>query len=508
MGPTPGKIRILVADDEMSIRLGCEKILQSEGFEVVTVDNGLKALESFDEKPFDLVLLDLMMPGMNGLAVLAEIKARDPDVVNIMITGYASFETAVKAIQDGAYDYVPKPFTPGELKIVVRRALERRQLLLRNRRLQEERERTMRDLALEQSRVRSILNAMPEPLLVFNAERELVLFNPAGRVFLKNLTDLIGKKMSEAIILPNLIAAIDEVWQKLSSTVEAVAVEVEDPENKQTWLMNADALSDDKGGKFSEGGNLRGAVVVLSNITPMKDLERAKSRFVSIVAHELKAPVAAIEGYLDLIIGDLDEAMEKFRPKLERCRDRANLLQRLIRELLDISRIEQGRIERTIEMLDPMPIIAEVVEFHKLEADKRGISISIEPPKQPVSIRADRTEVNRIFTNLISNAIKYNKDKGSIVVSCGMHGAFWRCSVTDTGIGIPRNHLVNIGEEFFRVKNSQTVQISGTGLGVSIVKRLLDLNHARLMIASEEGEGSTFTVYWPVDAGAISSKQG
>jgi DNA-binding NtrC family response regulator len=176
--------RILVADDESSIRIGCHKILSEDGHEVVTVADGLAAVEAFRASAFDLVLLDLSMPGLDGLQVIPRLRELDPSAVVVMITGYASFETAVQAIQAGAYDYVPKPFTPSELRIVVKRALEKRALIVERLELQRERERSLKDLAFEQSRTRTIINAMAEPLLVVNAARELVFVNPAARRFL------------------------------------------------------------------------------------------------------------------------------------------------------------------------------------------------------------------------------------------------------------------------------------------------------------------------------------
>ena len=131
MSQTLEKAKILIADDEASIRIGCQHILTAEGHEVIPAEDGLIALEKFKETPADLVLLDLMMPGKDGLSLIPDLLAVDPSVVIIMITGYASFETAVKAIQLGAYDYVPKPFTPNELKIVVQRSLEKRFLILK-----------------------------------------------------------------------------------------------------------------------------------------------------------------------------------------------------------------------------------------------------------------------------------------------------------------------------------------------------------------------------------------
>lgn len=476
--------RILVADDENSIRMGCEKILTAEGYQIVTVADGRAAVTAYTQNPFDVILLDLRMPQLDGLGVIQEVKKFDPDAVIVMITGYASFETAVKAVQSGAYDYVPKPFTPSELRITVSRAMERRRLI-------RERERTLQDLAQERSRTRVIIDAMAEPMLVVNDQQELVMWNPAASRFLLSEHRLQGQPLASCLAWQSMA----QTFAKLISEAGAeasLATEIESPDRHQTWLMSVTPL-----GPSAQGG--KGWVMVFSDVTPMKDLERAKSRFVSMVAHELKAPIGAIQGYLDLIRGDLNESQADFRQKIERCSVRAEQLLQLIRELLDLSRIEQGRIERRLESCNPWEAIREVCTFLEQEAAAKGVSLIFqESPSGSPMIRADRQELTQIFTNLVTNAIKYNRSGGKVTISEETSLHSWRCTVQDTGIGIDAKHLEHIGEEFFRVKSSQTVSISGTGLGMSIVRRLLALNHATLEIVSTVGTGSAFTLVWPI----------
>ena len=129
MPPTP---RILVIDDEEAVRDSSKQVLTKEGFEIVTAQDGQHGLEKVKEQSFDIILLDLKMPGLRGEEVLQQIKVIDPEILVIIITGYASVESAVETLKQGAYDYVPKPFTPDELRLVVRRAFEKRALSLEN----------------------------------------------------------------------------------------------------------------------------------------------------------------------------------------------------------------------------------------------------------------------------------------------------------------------------------------------------------------------------------------
>ncbi|MCK5422427.1 MAG: sigma-54-dependent Fis family transcriptional regulator, partial [Deltaproteobacteria bacterium] len=133
-----GTIRILVVDDEKIIRDGCSRILVREGYAVFTAESGEEALERFDLEPFDLVLLDVKMPGLGGIEALTRLKEMDPGLTILIITGYPSIETAVKAIKLGAYDYVTKPFTPDVLRIAVSRALERKSLVTENQHLRQQ----------------------------------------------------------------------------------------------------------------------------------------------------------------------------------------------------------------------------------------------------------------------------------------------------------------------------------------------------------------------------------
>ncbi|PKK90923.1 MAG: hypothetical protein CVV64_03910 [Candidatus Wallbacteria bacterium HGW-Wallbacteria-1] len=487
-----GPFRILVADDELSIRLGCKRVLSEEGFEVITVEDGVEAVEAFSQSTFDLVLLDLAMPRKEGLEVIPELLVMDPIAVIVIITGYASFETAVKAIQSGAYDYVPKPFTPAELKIVVKRALEKRTFLKETERLRRQQELSLKDLAFEKSRTKAILDNLNDSLFVVNSDDQLVLLNRSAKRFFKDTDSLIGSDFKDTIILETVKSGVEETISEIRQTLGARSAEIEDNETKHCFIMNSTAILD-------ADGNYQGCSILLYDISHIKELEKAKSKFVSIVAHELKAPCAAIEGYIDLILSDGDEPLTQGQTsKLERCRNRAINLQQLIRELLDLARIEQKKTDRNISRINPVKTVTENSEFFTPQAMERNITINMVENEDNIEICCDPNELNQIVTNLITNAIKYNRENGEIRISSEKTDNFWCLKIRDTGIGISLKDQERIGEDFFRVKNATTTKISGTGLGLSIVKRLLDLNHAVLKIESEVNVGSEFTILWPL----------
>ncbi len=480
--------RIIVLDDEESIRLGCEKVLSREGFEVDVAADGSSGWEMLKEGDYDLALIDLKMPGIDGMNILKLLNENLPDVVAIVITGYASYETAVETVKLGAYDYIPKPFTPDELRNVVRRGLERRFLRLSNRRLREERERFLLDLTEERSRLLTILRAMSDGVIVANRRGELVLSNPAGRGWLR------GDPQEGEV--PPVIADVVK-YEEISQMVERIE---EDPD-----LASCDAELDAEDDRYfhaaatavrDEGGAYMGVVIVIRDITERREIEKMKSAFVRMVSHELRSPLAAVQGYLDLLVdGDVTE--EDSHRMLERCRARVEALQQMINDLLDISRIESGVMHREMRVQDLGEVLEEVVELQRGAATGRDIDVLLETAGC-LELTADRRELEEIFTNLVSNAIKYNRDGGRVTVTAARSEDRLRVDVADTGIGMKPEVLDSVFDEFFRVRSSETASVTGTGLGLAIVKRLVDAYGGDIDIRSEYGEGSTFSVELPV----------
>src|SRR4030043_191118 len=183
----PDQVNILVIDDEQIMREGCSRILSKDGLVVICAENGNLGLEEIKGRPenIDVILLDLMMPGMSGMEVLDQVRIIDPNLLVIVITGYATVESAVEAMKKGAYDFIPKPFTPDQLRIVVKRALERRSLQKEAEFLRKERERSLRDIATEKSKIKTIINCMGDGVLVCDQDRCVVLTNPAASRMLK-----------------------------------------------------------------------------------------------------------------------------------------------------------------------------------------------------------------------------------------------------------------------------------------------------------------------------------
>src|SRR4030042_1409654 len=244
----------------MGIREGCRRVLGEEGYDIDLAEDGTVGLRRVQEKAYDLILVDLMMPGIGGLDLIKKIHEIDPEIILVVITGYATIETPVEATQRGAYDYLPKPFTPEALAVLVKRGIEKRELRLEAQRLHDEREQRLLELAGEKSRLRSIIGCMADGVLVTNLQRQLVLWNAAAVKMLR--------------------------------------------------LRDTD-----------EPGR------VIRDITNLKEIETIKSQFVSMVAHQLRSPLAAIEGWLGVVLsGEAAGDEEQKRKWLLRAKEGANSL--------------------------------------------------------------------------------------------------------------------------------------------------------------------------------------
>ncbi len=484
---------ILIVDDEQPIRAACAKILSEEGAVAEIAENGVVGLEKAQKGKFDLALIDLKMPQMDGMELLEHLNRLDEELIKIVITGYATLETAIEAVQKGAYDYIPKPFTPGELRTRVNRGLEKRFLLQEARRLREEREKNLLELANEKNRTQTIVQCMADGLLVTNRDSQVVFCNPAGRRLLKVKKPLqVGVPLGQVCARPEFTDLVGRAMA-LKETQETASRELSPLSPSDPVLMaNCTPLKDEK-------GQIIGAVTVLRDITELKELDKAKSTFVSLVAHELRAPLAAIEGYLDVILDGVGiDDPQKIRKILDRSRERTRGLLALINDLLAISRMESGRVARERERLQIATLLKEIVELIKGEAIERRIEVNLEIMGELPLISGNREDLSRVFTNFLDNAIKYNHPGGKVLARAGVQDVFLWVEIRDTGIGIPPREMEKIFDEFYRVKSRETQGIPGTGLGLTIAKRIVEAHNGHIEGESRPNEGSTFRVLLPM----------
>ncbi len=495
----PVQTKILVVDDDQTIRDGCSRILSKSGWTVIAAENGQKGLDEIRSLrgEIDVVLLDLMMPGLSGMEVLEQSLQTDPDLLVIVITGYATVESAVEAMKKGAYDFIAKPFAPDQLRIVVKRALERRALQKETAFLRQEREKSLRDIATEKSKIKTIIHSMGDGVLVCDQDGSVVLTNPAADRMLRLSEDhLLGKLLTEAHLPPDLASTIDKSLKTRESAFASVSQELSVGAAEEVHLRAHTAPVK------NDVGEIMGAVTVLQDISYLKELDKMKSEFIAMVAHELRAPIAAVEQQITVILNKMaGEVTEKQEQLLSRAKERTKGLLDLIKDLLDLSKIEAGKMVQYKEPLSLYEVIQRVVDLMKAEAENKKIDLQWIGSAETPLIHADRNSMEEIFTNLISNAIKYTPENGKVRVVLGEERGFVKASVSDTGIGIEEENLPRIFDKFYRVKTKETRQIVGTGLGLSIVKSMVAAHLGSISVESKVGIGTTFTILLPKESG-------
>ncbi|KAF0209932.1 MAG: PAS domain S-box [Ignavibacteria bacterium] len=433
------------------------------------------------------------MPDIDGLEVLKEIKNTFPNTICFIATAYASYETAIQSTRLGAFSYIPKPFTPEELIYQVELGIKQRKLILEALKLKQEREEQLLELASEKSRLNTIIKAISDGVLVINKNVELVYFNYAALRFL-NIQDVkIGQSVVEK--LPGKISEIiDKIIAKEKILLKAYTTQIEILPNNELIIEAACTPVP------NPDGSLAGVVIILSNITQFKKIEQIKSQFVSMVAHELKTPLAAVQGFINIILNDsLGVDREKQKEYLSRSTVRLKSLTDLVNDLLDISRMELKTKHREIEDVDITNALKSTLQFLEFEIKKKEILIDTHIEENLPTIKADVSEITRLFTNLISNAIKYNKESGSIYIIVHRENNYVCIKIRDTGIGMKPEEKDRLFSEFYRAKNEKTRGISGTGLGLSIVKKIVESYYGKIEVESVFGYGTTFTIHLPIN---------
>lgn len=363
---------VLVVDDEESVALTIQAILRLDGHDVTAVTTGTEALKLLNERQYDVVLTDLRLGDIDGLEVLKEVQKTSPDTAAIMLTGYASLESAVAALRSGAYDYLMKPSDVEELRATINRAIERREL-----------------------------------------RRRLV---------------------------------------------------------------------------------------------ELEEVDRLKTQFLSMASHELRTPLTAVSGFIQVARRRLARAAERegvdwkgearrAAETLELAQRQSRRLARLVDELLDVSRLQLGRVELHNTDIDVVASLRETLERTKMQDASRPLTLT--EATGPATVLGDRDRIDQVFENLISNAMKYSPAESPVTVSIAMDGDEVHVAVSDRGIGIAAEELENIFDLFYRSPDPRAGHVSGLGLGLFISREIVK-RHGGTLWAESSADGSTFHVRLPV----------
>jgi two-component system phosphate regulon sensor histidine kinase PhoR len=338
------------------------------------------------------------------------------------------------------------------------------------------------EVLLSKLRLEAVFFSMFDGVMVLDQEGTIRLMNNSLRNVLKIIDSPIGRRPLEVIRNIDIQEIVEYVLVH-KTPVKFQEIQVHLPEEKTFIIYAAPIIREAKSD---------GVVVVLHDVTDNKKLEKIRQDFVANASHELRTPVSTIKGYAETLLSGALEDKENARDFVEIIHNDANRLERLINDLLDLAKIESGKMKISLAPCDLLVVIDRAVKsFSKVVKDS-GLTLSQSVPPQLPVVLADETGITQVLWNLLENAIKYNKPGGSIHISAKANGEFVELEVSDTGIGIPAEDIPRIFERFYRVDKARSQQLGGTGLGLAIVKHLIQAHHGEVSVNSELGSGSAF----------------
>jgi PAS domain S-box-containing protein len=477
--------RILLVDDDAALLDALPKALRlrMNGIQIDTSETAFDALERIRETDYDAIVSDIKMPGMDGLALLHEIRELRPRTPTLMITGHGERDLAVQALRGGAYDFVQKPIDRDYFVASLERAIELRRLA---RQVEEQ------QVALE--RHARVLEHVDDGVFLVDDDGFVQHWNPAAHAITGIRPDEALGRQAETV-LPGweVVAPLIPVGAAPGpGSVEAKVVPLE-LDGRELWL----AVS---GVSFSDG-----TVYAFRSLTEERALDELKGEFIATVSHELRTPLAAIYGSAQTLLRtdlELDDSGRK--RLLDVIAQEAERLSRIADEILFAGKLDTGQFSLGEQGFDVRTLAQDVVEeMRSAFAARENISIELAVPGTIETVAGDPDKLRQVLINLIDNAVKYSPGGGRVEVAIEPRDSGVRIVVKDEGIGIAPPHQRRIFGKFYRVDPDLTRGVGGTGLGLYICRELVRLMEGRLTVSSEEGKGSTFVVDLPVPAQAL-----
>jgi PAS domain S-box-containing protein len=545
------QVEILIVDDRSENLLALEAILEPLGQRLVAAHSGEEALRKLLTHDFAVILLDVQMPGMNGFETAQIIKSRERTryIPIIFLTAISKEEDYVfRGYQVGAVDYISKPFQPDVLRakvaVFVDLYLKQKRLTEQESLLRESERKVMEvrhsgEMLQSEARFREIVSTAMDAIVIFDENDRITLFNGAAeRMFNCAAARAIGRSIDEFFPKSKSVEAVREICGRARSAraadtasdwdaVKHVASLTGRRDNGEEFPIEVSiSCFEGKGGhqftmivrdvsdRVRQEEALREQAVALERTMGelkaaneelnrrQEDLERAmtaRSRFYASMSHELRTPINAVLGYSTLLLESIYGPLnEKQAEGIQRTQRAAKHLLELVNDVLDLSKIEAGKIDLRLQPVGFPAIVEELFVTVRPLADKYGTKLSLEHENGSVSIVSDPRRVRQILLNLLSNAIKFGGSKPIRVQVQRTEEDGVSVAVIDQGDGIPPEDQERIFQEFVQLGKTQLQE--GTGLGLPISKRLAELLHGSLTIESHVGKGSIFRLTLPANA--------
>jgi PAS domain S-box-containing protein len=472
--------RILIVDDDRALLEALPRTLKLRlnGIQIDTSENARDALERIGATDYDAVVSDIKMPGMDGLALLAEIRRLRPSTPTLLITGHGEHDLAVQALRGGAYDFVQKPIDRDYFVASLERAIRMRRL---DRQVERQR------LALE--RHARVLEHVDDGVFLVDDAGLIQHWNPAAHAITGlRAEDVLGRRAEEALPGWEMLGPLVPVATLPgpgSTEPKTLPLEIE---GRELWLSIS-------GVRFADG-----IVYAFRNVTEERALDELKGEFVATISHELRTPLAAIYGSAQTLLrADLELEDDSRTRLLFVIAQESERLTRIAGDILLANTLDSGRLRLTAERVDLALLARGVVEEMRACFGQRDdITIQLSDGGLPASVSGDADKLRQILINLIDNAVKYSPDGGRIEVRIETRERGVRVAVRDEGIGIQPGEQHRIFGKFYRVDPQQSSGVGGTGLGLYICRELVRRMQGRISVVSRTGEGSTFFVDLPL----------
>ncbi len=467
---------ILVVDDSPPTCLYLKRLLEKKGYAVQTAGDGATGARMAMEILPDLILLDKEMPGMHGFDV-SRILRRHQDTSGIpilMISSEDRTSEKIRGLEMGADDFITKGITGEELYSKIR-------AFLRIKDLQDK-------LRQESDKLNQIFRYLHEPVAICSHDDKVLL---SSQVFLSLLR--MPREVAQFKSMTQILTTLGVERELIDRLREGVREDVRltiTIDDQVTHLTGRTAL-------IQLDNDETAMAYIFRDVTRMVEAEQMKADFHSMIAHDLRSPMSVIQGYVSLMAsgktGEMNETQVEFMDSVNR---KITEMTVLLNDFLDINKIDAGFVNLKCEDMNLSELIREVMVDLQPMADSSGIQTEAELPDEPVMVHADPLRLTQIMRNLVSNAIKYNRDEGWIRLAAVPGAERVEISVADSGIGMSPEEIQVLFEPYTRGSTQRSIK--GVGLGVVIVKKLVEAHGGEISVISSPDKGSTFTFSLPL----------
>ena len=500
------KGKIVVVDDERIVTSAFKTLLKVEGFSDAHFFNSPKDALTFlkDNQP-DLVISDFLMPEMNGLEFLSEVKKLYPEVSKILLTGYADKENAIKAINEiGLYRYIEKPWNNDDLIINIKNGIERSYLLTELRKKIAELEEAKKELEkyshnLEQiveertadlkqsnAKLEGIFNYCADGIVIINEDGIIEQVNPAC----ETLIGLVGEKLLMTSIDDYLFSKKTFISKELHKLDESELLlrefYIKNP------LSNTETPVEISFARINPDDEYKRFVGVIRDVTEQKKSDKLRDDFIATLTHDLRTPLlAAIQTLTFFLNGALGELDEKQKLLLATMQKSNEDLLGLVNALLEVYKYDADKLELTKTNFNMYNLVEQVYNELQPLAQTKEIEFKIESTNKDLTVNADRSEIRRVICNLCGNAINYTQNGGRVVITLKNEGNDLIFSVSDNGSGIPQEDIPNMFQRFSQ--GTSRKRSTGTGLGLYLSRQIIESHGGKIWLESTLNKGSEFS---------------